>query len=982
MPSPKKPRDIVALEELHGTKPVPSRVLLQSLGDRTLAWLLALLLCCTMLPLAAFASPDQDATSLRSDTPTATEDRSAPDAPDEALPAEPDASLSTPPENTDDDDVPSSDHEVTGPAEGTDGEENAAPDLDGSRPAPPTSQEPQEAVSFDRTYYANISFSPADESAPSDTSDLCTGATLYASVFQMMNVADGMRVPVFDDGTFSYRWYASSSRSLWGLSEKDAIAGADKSSLLLTDELIDKYLYVKVTAPDGTTTNGPRYWDWLSGILHGVGPIVAAQEDRDPADGSLKPVDPDHTPEVPEVPETPEGSDKPGTSGEARPERPEPMESTAIITVTGTTKHRPGTSFFYSTWISSIEYRWFDGYGVSAWDAFEKTLVGQGYSYETGRHYPSSITSPDGSYALGTTVEPAPAYWAFYLNGKPTDLLSCDYHLQNGDHIELRYHDTSSEVNDSLVVHPEEVTPDAPVIWGGVGTNGTGAATSLVTPTTDLATGWTFDLSEGIDGAGWSEPLMVNDRIYLATATRFCALDRETGQLLGSTPLAGPIDKGCCQPIYVSGKVVVPLANGQLQAFSVSTMHCIWVSESVMEGAAAEGQAMSSLYVHDGRIYVATTTEGHAVSGGRLICLDIDTGAWCWSRENAEVGYRWTGTAQLNGYILVGNDDGVLEAIAIDSQTGEAAGSLALGSRARGRSAAVVSQVAEDDHAYCITRDGVFHKVSVSDNGTLTEVGRVSFAASSTSTPTICDGTAYVGGVNADGSGVLAHIDTDTLSCNVVRGPGGSPLSAEVKGTPLVSKQPTGTFIYFTCAGTSGVYLYKVGDAAARLIYEPSAGSADCGVSSIVAGPDGCLYFVTDRGQLIELKEQPAISVPDTTQKPTAPGPTRPAQTDQLERMMDQMAAIERESLNASPRRIENATTAPTTTPADPTEEEAETETATTRRPISSFIEDLSMQAQDVALVKWVLFASGGLFVGAVVLLAIVLPFYSRRKKL
>lgn len=979
MPDQRGPRGRAALDERHALKHLPSHARLRSLGDRTLSWLIALLLCCTMLPVAALASPHSHAPSNDAATPstsTDTLDGTAAETLPDGDASESDAS-----------DLPG--EPAGAPTEsgstGADGAASESPipdatvvneqgDLDKEQ-----DQLPQETASFGRSAYAIITVTGNGDAADRPL----VGARAHAVVFHITNEQSLSCTEVPDDGTFSYTWYACDERSPRDLAESDVIVGAHASSLALSEALVGKYLFVRVTASDGSTAYGPHFLDLPTGFLRGIGPVEPSEE-AEPEEP--EPEDP--APEIPDVPPAPSEPEEPG-NGSGTDE--EAVELCASVTVTGTTRHAPGTSFYYANWVPKTEFRWSSKERTTAWDAFAQLLRKNGYSFSTGYGYPSSITTPDGGYTLAMSTEGAKSYWSFRLNGETVDLMTCDYLLRDGDSIELRYIDaTSTEESAAPEIFPEETTPDAPVAWGGPGSNGTGASTSLVTPTTDLSTGWTFDLSEGLPDAGWADPLIVNDRIYLATATRFCVMDRESGKLLGSTPLAGTVQSGGCQPVYVSGKVIVPLANGRLQAFSVSTMHCIWVSESLTECAASiasvaftssEPQSVSSLYLHEGRLYVATaSTNGQG--GGRLACLDVKTGALCWVRENVEAGFYWPGTAQLNGYILVGGEDGVLQAIPSDSADGEAVGAVRLADQAYGMRSAVVAQ---DDHAYCVTRDGVFHKVSVGEDGTLAETGRVAFAASSSSTPTVSGGSAYVGGANADGTGVLACIDTETLSCRSISGAGSASLPAEVKGTPLVSNQPTGTFVYFTCdSSASGVYLYKVGDATARVIYEPDAGMSGS-LSSMVVGPDGRLYCVSTSGQLIELREQVAGSVPTPAPGTSGNGEAgrAPADTATLERMMDAMGDARSTSLNAAPQRLGTTNgIAPTTPIAPGVEEEDATETAGVRRSITSFIEDITMQAQNVSLSSWLLFASGGLAVGAVALLALVIPVRARRSRL
>ena len=112
----------------------------------------------------------------------------------------------------------------------------------------------------------------------------------------------------------------------------------------------------------------------------------------------------------------------------------------------------------------------------------------------------------------------------------------------------------------------------------------------------------------------------------------------------------------------------------------------------------------------------------------------------------------------------------------------------------------------------------------------------------------------------------------------------GKPLRGEVKSAPLASVQMGGTYVYFTCNGAEGewpaymagggVYCYRVGDAEAASLYEPEAGRRNWCLASVVASPDGSLFYTNDSGYLFKLKP---YAEPDPAPDPTpdpAPAPT------------------------------------------------------------------------------------------------------------
>ncbi|WP_296010668.1 PQQ-binding-like beta-propeller repeat protein [uncultured Adlercreutzia sp.] len=152
------------------------------------------------------------------------------------------------------------------------GEPNAALGI-ASAQVPPA----RVAVSFDDTYCANIAATPNYTSASGGATGFqYVGTTLYASVFKATSKTAIARTRIADDGSWIYTWYACDSQSQKSLSEDDAIPGATGPSFTIGDDQVGKYLFVKVTAADGTTASGPRLAGKPSGNLRGVGQVKAA----------------------------------------------------------------------------------------------------------------------------------------------------------------------------------------------------------------------------------------------------------------------------------------------------------------------------------------------------------------------------------------------------------------------------------------------------------------------------------------------------------------------------------------------------------------------------------------------------------------------------------------------------------------------------------------------------------------------------------
>lgn len=76
-----------------------------------------------------------------------------------------------------------------------------------------------------------------------------------------------------------YTWYVGDAQSPASLEECEPIEGQTGQSITFTSEvsegLIGKYLFVEITAPDGTTANGSRVGNRSGKALAGIGPIKA-----------------------------------------------------------------------------------------------------------------------------------------------------------------------------------------------------------------------------------------------------------------------------------------------------------------------------------------------------------------------------------------------------------------------------------------------------------------------------------------------------------------------------------------------------------------------------------------------------------------------------------------------------------------------------------------------------------------------------------
>lgn len=492
------------------------------------------------------------------------------------------------------------------------------------------------------------------------------------------------------------------------------------------------------------------------------------------------------------------------------------------------------------------------------------------------------LPEPDGRTLDSSFTEPY-RYWSFYVNGDYAETSAPQYVLKKGDTVEYRYLDAATQVlpSGNVEVNPEAEHPDLGVEWNGFNNAGSGATGSESAPI-DAANveSWAYSLLSEEDRATGkdarvSEPLVAGGKVYVVTGTSFydpangwaysagiarlLRIDPATGTVEAEVQLGATMDS-TCRPVYADGIIVVPLAGGFMQAVSASTLETLWFTP------AFANQSLSTLTVSDGYVYVATLdsfgegSHSYDAQSGTVKRFNLRTGAAAGSAGSDDGGYYWSGGVMANGYYVIGSDFDWVRVYSADLSGKK--GEISLGANVRS------SLVLCDGFVYAVTANGELHKLSVGSDGSVIEVGKVSFAASSTSTPAFSGGYAFIGGATEVGGGVLAVVDLRDMSVQRVTQAGDVDLIKESKSTPLVLSRDGETYVYFTCNGAEGpypnyqsgggIYLYKLGDDQAVELFAPGEGCANYCMASIACDAAGNLYYTNDSGHLFCIKAQPA----------------------------------------------------------------------------------------------------------------------------
>ena len=502
----------------------------------------------------------------------------------------------------------------------------------------------------------------------------------------------------------------------------------------------------------------------------------------------------------------------------------------------------------------------------------------------------NTITSPFDGRVLGYDSQ-TEKFWQLFVNGVSSSKGAGDVVLSEGDSVVWSYSAFGASLpsEGDLVVDPSAPRPDYSSDWPGfMGGSASGAATTAPTATKNGQLSWaTSLLPEGASWGSLSDPLVVNGDVYAACNSTLYRLDAATGAVKAQAKLAAKVDS-TSRMVYAKGLIIVPEADGVLQALTADTFTTVWVTAALpTDEKGGHQQSLSTLTVSGDALYYGTAAADWTTSyGGFFQCIDIATGRVLWSYEDADAGFYWAGASVVQNHAVIADDAGTL--CSFDAQ-GQVVSQLKIAGGVR-------SSVVTDDSgkfAYVISKDGVLHKVSVGADGQLTEVASVRFAKSSTSTPTFVNGKLILCGTSdsavTSGSwpryaGVVAVVDADTmdLESSVDTLADGSFLPADSKSAPLVSVQNGETYVYFTCNyNPGGVYVYKVGDTAASALYTPEGDQANYCMSSVICGADGSLYYTNDSGYLMAIAGAKAPVDPSEPGNPDQPtDPTNPSNPD------------------------------------------------------------------------------------------------------
>lgn len=538
-----------------------------------------------------------------------------------------------------------------------------------------------------------------------------------------------------------------------------------------------------------------------------------------------------------------------GSSGLDDPEAHKPLLVT--VSVAG-----PDASGMQTHWVQSLPISC--EAGATAADVTLQALTESGLTFDYSAGYLASITSPFTGEALGWDAA-TKAYWQLWINGSYAQVGASQLYLSEGDRVEWRY---AADGETGLPEIPDQPGEDDDLDWSEIDSAASSNVTQAPTPTGNVEEAWSVELMNPSDFSPVSEPVVVGGKVFIAVGNRLLKLSADDRSIEASVSLSSSIDY-TCRPCVSQGVLYVPLSGGVIEAFSLPTLTRLWTSEPT----ALTDQASCSLSFMKKDdmslvVYGTATFGSSGYSSGSCVALDACTGERVWIASLDDAGYYWTGAVQAHGFVVVGDTAGRLHAI--DMATGQEKSCLALGSSIS------ADAVTYNDSIFIATRDGVLHKVQINARGELALVAQQQVLGSCMAAPTIVGSTAVLCGTVVGGSNAtaiaLVNLDTLKVEQTITRADGIELPRGGSAASALVSMQPQGTYVYFTVnwaeepdatwshyARGGNVYVYRMGDSEAKLLYAPGSGNANYCDSQIVCDEEGNLYYLNDSGVLVKL---------------------------------------------------------------------------------------------------------------------------------
>lgn len=526
----------------------------------------------------------------------------------------------------------------------------------------------------------------------------------------------------------------------------------------------------------------------------------------------------------------------------------------------------PDENGINTVWASATDVKMSDG--STAADLTEQQLKAAGLTYDSqgtsgASFYLASITRAGKAYGWDQSTG---RYWQLYVNGEYSQKMAGQVTLKPGDKVQWVYAADKEKPLEGLIVNPFASRPDWTASWNGFGNAGGTTLVNTPTPTESAAELWKVNLATAADKwVSLGDPIIAGGYVFVTTNSELVKIDN-AGKVVARVSKGGTTNY-FSRPVYADGLIISANDDGSVYAFSAETLECVWKT-SALEAPAAGGryQANSTMTVANGCVYaefVAGAGVSGTAAGGAMVCIDIATGKIVWSDVTTKTGsstgegYYWAGAAASGSDLVIGDESGCVKLI--DGKSGKVKSSVSLsGNPVR---ATIVSAGTEDGNPAFLAvgrQPATLYKI-VREGNTLRIASSCAFANTSTSTPAVANGKAYIGGIDSSNNGQFTVVDLASMKVEKTLDMG---KKAGVKASPIASVQGSDVYVYFTCNKRPGaVYCFNQSTGEAVEIYTPSGSNANYCTASVIADVQGNLYYTNDSGTLFALKAAPGYTV-------------------------------------------------------------------------------------------------------------------------
>ncbi|MDD3744880.1 MAG: PQQ-binding-like beta-propeller repeat protein [Anaerostipes sp.] len=336
-------------------------------------------------------------------------------------------------------------------------------------------------------------------------------------------------------------------------------------------------------------------------------------------------------------------------------------------------------------------------------------------------------------------------------------------------------------------------------------------------------------------------PTYGNNKIYVGSGSKVYRLNKDTGKTeVTSDTLTGTVGYAVIPVTYVKEKnlVVVITIKGSasyITGLDGNTLEKKWESSSI------SGQVLTKVTYSNGKLYTGSWMGGETGSGSyyelnatpEKTTNPVNSVA---HRDIGKGGFYWAGAGVYGGYIIFGSEDGAdgIPSLYTYNQNTKQIEQLDLSKTGDVRSRIVV----EGNYLYFTSKAGYFHKVTISDDGKLSEEKIVKLSGASTSTPVISDGKAYVG----VSSKSVVEIDTAQMKISKSYG-----VSGYVQGDMLLKDQR----LYMTYnQSPGGLYMIDLTTGKGSDIYYPEKSKRQYCISHVITDEEGTLFYKNDSGYI------------------------------------------------------------------------------------------------------------------------------------